>query len=329
MRLLSVSFDPENDTPPCSSRTRRRSAPTPPSGIRDPSDRRDQRASPRSSASRPNRATKVPAIITHNLRTAVIDADGKLVKIRTGQHLDAGRTHCRPQSGSRSRPLTRRRRRLCLHRGRAAVIARLRTPLAVQRWLNALPYNTETGGETLRSFRGVVARRHRALPRGGALGRRRSSSSIGYPPLVLSFESIDLLDHVIFVYRTAHRLGIGGALARPGTARPQAGVRHAARARAQLLRAVHRLHRPRQSVRRGRSARARALRLAVVGKNVWKVEQLLLDWPHRPIASSKARGAAMRAPLPRVPRGARLQAVEFYRGASAGLPLPAEFDERG
>ena len=36
------------------------------------------------------------------------------------------------------------------------LVQRLRTPLAVQRWLNALPYNTEKGGETLRTFRGVV-----------------------------------------------------------------------------------------------------------------------------------------------------------------------------
>jgi hypothetical protein len=38
------------------------------------------------------------------------------------------------------------------------VVARLRTPAAVQHWLNDLPYNTEKGGETLRSFRGVVRR---------------------------------------------------------------------------------------------------------------------------------------------------------------------------
>ncbi len=37
-----------------------------------------------------------------------------------------------------------------------ALIARLNTPAKVQRWLNALPYNTETGGETLRSFRPVA-----------------------------------------------------------------------------------------------------------------------------------------------------------------------------
>ena len=36
------------------------------------------------------------------------------------------------------------------------MIARLRTPAAVQDWLNNLPYNQEKGGETLRSFRGVV-----------------------------------------------------------------------------------------------------------------------------------------------------------------------------
>jgi hypothetical protein len=37
------------------------------------------------------------------------------------------------------------------------LVARLRTPAAVQRYLNDLPYNQEPGGRaTLRSFRGVV-----------------------------------------------------------------------------------------------------------------------------------------------------------------------------
>ncbi len=80
-------------------------------------------------------------------------------------------------------------------------MARLRTPDAVQAWLNALPYNTEVGGETLRSFRGVVSTGtahclEAALFAAIVLEQHR------YPPLVLSFESIDLLDHVIFVYRT-------------------------------------------------------------------------------------------------------------------------------
>ncbi len=39
------------------------------------------------------------------------------------------------------------------------LIASLTTPHKVQRWLRALPYNRELGGETLRGFRGVA--RHR------------------------------------------------------------------------------------------------------------------------------------------------------------------------
>ena len=47
------------------------------------------------------------------------------------------------------------------------LIRRLRTPAAVQRWLNALPYNTEPApfGATLRSFRGVVERGTACFPR--------------------------------------------------------------------------------------------------------------------------------------------------------------------
>src|SRR5690349_5140425 len=59
-------------------------------------------------------------------------------------------------------------------------------------------------------------------------------------------------------------MGIDRALARPGPARPQAGVRHAACARPQLSRVLYRSDRPDQSVRGGRSARARRLRLAPV-----------------------------------------------------------------
>ena len=80
------------------------------------------------------------------------------------------------------------------------LIARLRTPAAVQRWLNSLPYNNEPHGETLRSFRGVV-RTGTAHCFEAALAAAVILEQHRYPPLVLSFESIDLLDHVIFVYR--------------------------------------------------------------------------------------------------------------------------------
>ena len=88
------------------------------------------------------------------------------------------------------------------------LIARLRTPLAVQRYLNALPYNTEPppGRATLRSFRGVV-RHGTAHCLEAALSAAVILEQHGYPPLVLSFESIDHLDHVIFVYRRNGRWG--------------------------------------------------------------------------------------------------------------------------
>ena len=80
------------------------------------------------------------------------------------------------------------------------VIGRLKTPTAVQHFLNELPYNTEPSGETLRSFRGVI-RHGTAHCLEAALSAAVILEQHGYPPLVLSFESIDELDHVIFVYK--------------------------------------------------------------------------------------------------------------------------------
>ena len=82
------------------------------------------------------------------------------------------------------------------------LIERLRTPAAVQRFLNELPYNNETApAKHCAAFAASSATARRTVSK-----RRCPPRSIleqhGYPPLVLSFESIDELDHVIFVYRT-------------------------------------------------------------------------------------------------------------------------------
>src|SRR5690606_8541494 len=76
----------------------------------------------------------------------------------------------------------------------------LDTPARVQHWLNALPYNTEPEGETQRSFRGVVAH-GRAHCMEAAMSAATILEQHGWAPLVMSLESIDLLDHVLFVYR--------------------------------------------------------------------------------------------------------------------------------
>src|SRR5258708_17253685 len=96
------------------------------------------------------------------------------------------------------------------------LIARLRTPLAVQKFLNRLPYNEEPHGRaTLRSFRGVVLSGC-AHCLEAALFAAVALEQHGYPPLVLRFESIHRLDHSIFAYCHRARWGSGARSRDPG-----------------------------------------------------------------------------------------------------------------
>jgi hypothetical protein len=171
------------------------------------------------------------------------------------------------------------------------VIARCRTPNAVQRFLNHLPYNDEPppGGATLRSFRGVV-RRRTAHCLEAALAAAVILEQHGYPPLVLSFESIDELDHVLFVYQ--HR-GRWGSIARsrdPGL--------HGRRPVFRTARALALSYVDPYIDYHGRITGYTVVDLRTLlgdydwrlsEKNVWKAERVLLDAPHRPIRSSDAR----------------------------------------
>ena len=97
------------------------------------------------------------------------------------------------------------------------LIRRVRTPAAVQAYLNALPYNTEPPPDpaTLRSFRGVV--RHRtANCIEAAITAAVILEQHGYPPLVMSLESVDQLDHVIFIYQVRGRWGAVARSRDPG-----------------------------------------------------------------------------------------------------------------
>jgi hypothetical protein len=90
-----------------------------------------------------------------------------------------------------------------------ALVGRLRTPLQVQRFLRSLPYNWGAGGETLRTFRGVV--QHGAA---NCIEAALTAAAIleqhGYPPLLLDLESVDELDHVLFLFRAGGRWGTVG-----------------------------------------------------------------------------------------------------------------------
>ncbi|HEX5703428.1 MAG TPA: hypothetical protein VFX97_09545 [Pyrinomonadaceae bacterium] len=86
------------------------------------------------------------------------------------------------------------------------LIQRLRTPQQVQRFLTAMPYNMERSGETARSFRDVV-NRNQAHCLEAAVAAAVILEQHGYPPLLLDLESVDLLDHVIFVFKEGGRWG--------------------------------------------------------------------------------------------------------------------------
>jgi hypothetical protein len=209
------------------------------------------------------------------------------------------------------------------------VIDRLRTPLAVQRWLNALPYNTEPHGETLRSFRGVV-RSGTAHCYEAALAAAVILEQHGYPPLVLSFESIDLLDHVLFVYR--HAIGWGSvARSRDPGLHGRKPVFKTPRALALSYvdgyidftggikgYAVVDLRDP-----------LRDYDWRLSDKNVWKAEQVLLDWPHRKIKSSDRRIDALRRRYRAFVEERGYKPWKYYGGREKWTELPPEFRRRG
>ena len=86
------------------------------------------------------------------------------------------------------------------------LIQRLDTPAKVQHWLTLMPYNWEKQGGTMRSFREVV-KRNEAHCLEAAVAAAVVLEQHGYPPLLFDIESIDLLDHVIFVFQEKGKWG--------------------------------------------------------------------------------------------------------------------------
>jgi len=185
--------------------------------------------------------------------------------------------------------------RLAFTPAEGRLIRRLRTPSQVQAYLNALPYNTEPPPDpaTLRSFRGVV-RLRTANCLEAAISAAVILEQHGYPPLVMSLESIDGLDHVIFVYQTRGRWGSVARSRDPGLHGRQPVFRS--------LRQLAVTYFEPFIDETGCLKAYGAVDLRVLGnydwrlspQNVWKVERLLFEIPHRPIRSSPARVKRLR-----------------------------------
>ena len=209
------------------------------------------------------------------------------------------------------------------------VIARCATPAAVQRYLNGLPYNTEPppGGATLRSFRGVV-RTGTVHCMEAALAAAVILEQHGYPPLVLSFESIDELDHVLFVYR---RRGRWGSVARSRDPGLHGRKPVFATARALALSYVE----PYIDYH-GRITGYTVVNIAdllgdydwrLSANNVWKAERVLLEAPHRAIASSDARIDRLRRKYIAFRQAHGGKKPLYYKDRATWSELPEEFGD--
>lgn len=163
----------------------------------------------------------------------------------------------------------------------------LKRPRAVQSFLRSLPYNREIGGDTLRSA-------DAALTHGSAhcLEAAFIAAAIleknGYPPLVLSLESQDMLDHVVYIFRENGRWG--------SIARSRDEGLHGRPARFRSLRDLAWSYHDPFIDKTGRLVGYQSANLDETGadwrhspKHVWKVEKFLLDIPHERLRSTNER----------------------------------------
>jgi hypothetical protein len=203
------------------------------------------------------------------------------------------------------------------------LIRRLRTPEAVQRYLNRLPYNIEPHGDTLRSFRQVV--RHKtAHCLEAALFAACVLEQHGYPPLLLTFESVDYLDHVLFLYRRNGRWGTVARSRDPGL--------HGRKPLFKTLRALTMSYFDEYIDPTGCIEGFGSYDLRKLGeydwrfarRNMWTVEKTLVDVPHTGIKFSqkyvdrlRARYLAYREKYGKKPL--------FYPGRKTWTPIPKEF----
>lgn len=164
---------------------------------------------------------------------------------------------------------------------------KLRTPKEVQQFLRALPYNRDIGGATLRSAESSL-RAKTAHCLEAAFIAAAILEPHGYPPLVMSFESRDGLDHVIFVFREKRKWG---AIARSRD--------EGLHGRPPIYRSLRDLALSYYDPYVDKEGEINAYQLANLDdskadwrlsrKNVWKTETYLLELKHRELKISRRR----------------------------------------
>lgn len=162
------------------------------------------------------------------------------------------------------------------------------TPAEVQSYLSSLPYNREPDGATCFSFRAVVEK-NRAHCLEAALAAAVIMEQHEYPPLLVSIESQDLLDHVLFVFKENGKYG--------AVARSRDIGLHGRRPVFRTVRDLVMSYFDPYVDKTGRITGYGIANLYDLGsydwrfspRNVWKVERFLQEVPHTSIRSSDRR----------------------------------------
>lgn len=170
---------------------------------------------------------------------------------------------------------------------------KLKTPAQVQKFLRSLPYNRNKDKHTLRSAASSLAAGTAHCFEAAILAAAILELN-GYPPLVISFESIDELDHVIFVFK---KNGKWGAVARSRD--------EGLHGRAPVFRTIRELAWSYYEPYIDKTGMIKAYQIANLNdtgcdwrgskKNVWKAENYLLEIPHIKLKSSKKRFEKIKA----------------------------------
>ncbi len=169
------------------------------------------------------------------------------------------------------------------------IIEKHRTPRQVQQFLRSLPYNRES---TQRSFRTVI-QRGSAHCLEGALTAAAILEQHDYPPLLISFESVDKLDHVIFVFKSKDGWG--------SVARSRDAGLHGRKPVFRSPRDLALSYFDPYVDFTGRITGYAVVNLDEVDcdwrfslRNLWKLEHYLIEYPHQPIVSSERRYQRLR-----------------------------------
>lgn len=168
------------------------------------------------------------------------------------------------------------------------IVQNYKSPELVQRFLRSIPYNRELDGETCYSFRRAL-KENRAHCLEGAIAAAVILEQHGHPPVIVSIESQDKLDHVLWLFKRNDRYG--------SIARSRDNGLHG---RKPIFRTVRDLVMSYYEPYIDKTARITGYAVANLyelgrydwrfsERNVWKVERHLQKIPHHPIHSSDAR----------------------------------------